>query len=71
MGFHGRASALKPKITMRNAKLRLEWCKAHRHWTLEQWKCVIWSDESRFTVWQSNEQNWDWQMPGECYLPNA
>ena len=26
---------------MCNAKRRLEWCKAHRHWTLEQWKCVL------------------------------
>jgi hypothetical protein len=38
MGFHGRAAAHKPKITMCNAKRWLEWCKAHRHWTLEQWK---------------------------------
>ena len=50
MGFHGRAAAHKPKITMRNGKHRLEWCKAHRHWTLEQWKHVLWSDESHFTI---------------------
>jgi hypothetical protein len=31
MGFHGRAIAHKPKITMRNAKHRLEWCKARSH----------------------------------------
>uniref|UniRef100_A0A8K9XJ18 Transposase Tc1-like domain-containing protein n=1 Tax=Oncorhynchus mykiss TaxID=8022 RepID=A0A8K9XJ18_ONCMY len=46
MGFHGRADAHKPKITMRNAndKRRLEWCNFRRHWTLE-WKHVLWSDE--------------------------
>ena len=27
-GFHGRAAAHKPKITISNAKHRLEWCKA-------------------------------------------
>ncbi len=26
----------------------MEWCKAHCHWTLEQWKHVLWSDESCF-----------------------
>ena len=36
MGFHGTAATHKPKITMRNAKHWLEWCKACRHWTLEQ-----------------------------------
>ena len=43
-----------PKITMRNAKHRLEWCKARCHWTLEQWKRVLWSDESHFTIWLSD-----------------
>jgi hypothetical protein len=41
MGFHGRAAAYKPKITMCNAKRQLEWCKARRHWTLEQWKRIL------------------------------
>jgi hypothetical protein len=50
MGFHGRAAAQKPKIIMHNDKSWLEWCKARRHWTLEQWKCVLWSDESRFII---------------------
>jgi hypothetical protein len=54
MGFHGRAAALKAQISMRNAKRWLEWCKACRYWSLEQWKCIHWSVESRFTIWQSD-----------------
>ncbi|CAI9615724.1 unnamed protein product [Staurois parvus] len=49
-GFHGQAAASRPYITKRNAKRRMQWCKAHRHWTLEQWRQVLWSDESRFSV---------------------
>ena len=60
MGFHGRAAAHKTKFTMHNAKLRQEWCKARRHWTLEQWKLVLWSDESRVTIWQSDRLIWLW-----------
>ena len=47
----------KPKIPMRNAKRRLEWCKARYHWTLEQRKHILWSDESRFTIWQTWRTN--------------
>ena len=42
MCFHGQAAAHRPKITMRNAKRLLEWCKARRHCTLEKWKRVLW-----------------------------
>uniref|UniRef100_A0AAZ3NSW8 Transposase n=1 Tax=Oncorhynchus tshawytscha TaxID=74940 RepID=A0AAZ3NSW8_ONCTS len=61
----------KPKITMLNAKRRLESCKAHRHWAMEQWKHVLWSDESRFTIWQFDGRILVWRMPGECYLPSC
>ncbi|GFU88854.1 transposable element Tcb1 transposase [Trichonephila clavipes] len=32
------------------------------------WKTVPWSDESRFTVWQSDGRVWVWWMPGECFF---
>jgi hypothetical protein len=36
---------------------------------VDNWKYVIWSDESRYTMWQSDGRVWVWQMPGERYLP--
>ena len=43
MGFRSRAAACKPHITKSNAKR-----------PMEQWKRVLWSDESHFSVWQSD-----------------
>ncbi|KAL0194191.1 hypothetical protein M9458_012487, partial [Cirrhinus mrigala] len=64
MGFYGRAAASKPHITKCNAKCRMQWCKARRHWTLEH-------DESRFSIWQSDRRVWVWRLPEERYLSDC
>ncbi len=33
---------------------RWMWCEACCHWTLEQWKHLLWRDESCFSVWRSD-----------------
>ncbi|CAI9552822.1 unnamed protein product, partial [Staurois parvus] len=71
MGFHGRAAASKPYITKCNAKCHMHWCKVRRHWTLEQWRRVLWSNKSCFSVWQSNGHVWVWWLPGKQYLPDC
>jgi transposase len=43
-GFHGWAAAHKPNISPVNAKRWLTWCKESRHWTVDNWKHVIWDD---------------------------
>jgi hypothetical protein len=45
MGFHGRAAAHKPNISPVNAKRRWKWFKEQLHWTVDNWKRVIWSDK--------------------------
>ncbi|GFS47830.1 uncharacterized protein TNCV_3598321 [Trichonephila clavipes] len=76
LGFHGRAAAHKPNMTPQNAKHRLQWCRAQRHWTVDMWKTFLWTDESRFTVWQSDGRVWIWWIPGErffsgCIVPTV
>lgn len=50
MGFRSYFVAHKPSLTEANKKGRLCQALDHVNWTQEQWKSVVWSDESRFTV---------------------
>ncbi|GFW64267.1 transposable element tcb1 transposase [Trichonephila clavipes] len=52
LGFYGPAAAHKPLITKYNPAARLRWCKTLRKCTLNEWKQVLRSDESRFNLYQ-------------------
>jgi hypothetical protein len=50
--LQGRIAAKKPLLKDTNKKLAL--AKKHEQWTLDQWKYVLWSDESTFEIFGSN-----------------
>ncbi len=41
-------------LSAKNRKQRLQFAQAHQNWTIEDWKNVAWSDESRFLLWHSD-----------------
>jgi hypothetical protein len=45
----------KPMLTREHVRNRLELTLAHRGWTVEQWKQVIFSDETVITARSSHE----------------
>lgn len=62
--------SLKPFVNAKQRKRRVDWCKAHRHWTVEQWRRVIWSDESPFTL-SYNRRTRVWRCAHEKWKPFA
>ena len=47
-GLHGAVCVRKPLLSLVNKLKRLLWAFRHRHWTIVQWKQVLWSDEIFF-----------------------
>jgi transposase len=61
-------AADKPLLTRRNRIKRLRWALAHRNWTPDQWRSVLWSDESKFLI-RYHAARRVWRLPGQRYLP--
>ena len=54
LGYTKRTARNKPLVTYKQRIKRLEFARKHMHWNLRQWKNIIWSDESMFTVSTNN-----------------
>ncbi len=58
MGFSSRRPHRVPLLSAKNRKRRLQFAQAHQNWTIEDWRNVAWSDESRFMQRQSDGRIW-------------
>ena len=59
----GYQSRKKPKVTPMNKKIkkaRFDFAVAHRSWTIEDWKHVIFSDETKINRFGSDRAQWTW-----------
>jgi hypothetical protein len=65
-GMKAVVKAKKPLLTKRHRKERLDWAVAHQHWTVEDWKRVVWSDETKINRLGSDGRKWVWKKPGEA-----
>ncbi|KAJ3495529.1 hypothetical protein NLG97_g3332 [Lecanicillium saksenae] len=57
----------KPGLTKRIQDDRLKWCQEHLDWTLEDWKKVIWSDETSVILLHRQGGYQIWRQPKEAF----
>ncbi|GFW79387.1 transposable element Tcb1 transposase [Trichonephila clavipes] len=54
-------------LTATHCSLRLAWNTEHALWTPQQWACVIFSDESKFSLQSDSHRTFIWRAPGIRY----
>uniref|UniRef100_A0AAY5KJH2 Transposase Tc1-like domain-containing protein n=1 Tax=Esox lucius TaxID=8010 RepID=A0AAY5KJH2_ESOLU len=69
MGYNSRRSHRVPLISTTNRKKRLKFARAHQNWTVEDWKNVAWSNESRFLLRRSDGRVRIWRKQNENMDP--
>ncbi|KAG1474684.1 hypothetical protein G6F56_000210 [Rhizopus delemar] len=68
LGFSSYSPARKPALSDRHKQNRLRRCQDKVDWTVDQWKSVVWSDESRYTVIDNDGSLRVVHKEGERYL---
>ncbi|GFU27129.1 hypothetical protein TNCV_4651541 [Trichonephila clavipes] len=49
-GLYARRPVVCVPLTRQHRTTRLQWCREHHNWTEQDWACVLFSDESRFSL---------------------
>jgi len=65
------AEIAKPLITENNTKRWKRWCNYHKTWPSDDWKYVIWTDESSFTLFPPSGWVYVWTSPKEACNPEC
>ncbi len=58
-------------LSAKNRKRRLQFAQARQNWTIEDWKNVAWSDESRFLLRHSDGRVRIWRKEHESMDPSC
>ena len=65
MGLKAMVNKKRPLLTKRHIKEMVNFAVAHQHWTIEEWKKVVWSDETKINRLGSDGRKWVWKKAGE------
>jgi transposase len=75
LGMNSRIAAKKPFISLENQAKRLAFARKHQKMTADDWRHVLWTDESSFETGKNSQKVRVWRFPSErfdssCLVPS-
>ncbi|GFX48837.1 transposable element Tcb1 transposase [Trichonephila clavipes] len=67
MGLYAHRPVRYVPLTATHCHLRLTSSREHALWTPQQWSCVMFSDDSRFSLQSDSRRTLIWRAPGTRY----
>ena len=71
VGLYRRVARKKPHVNKINRRKRLEYAKNYREEPFGFWNRVLWSDESKFNLFESDGKVVVWRSPKEEFGPEC
>ncbi|GFU39520.1 transposable element Tcb2 transposase [Trichonephila clavipes] len=68
-GLYARRPVVCVPLTRQHRTARLQWCREHHNWTEQDWACVLFLDESRFSLSSDCRRQLIWRESGTAYRP--
>ncbi|GFV24287.1 transposable element Tcb1 transposase [Trichonephila clavipes] len=68
-GLYARRPVVCVPLTRQHRTARLQWCRENHNWTEQDWNCVLFSDESRFSLASDCRRQLTWHESGTAYRP--
>ncbi|GFT44475.1 transposable element Tcb1 transposase [Trichonephila clavipes] len=68
-GLYARRPVVCVPLTRQHRTARLQWCREHHNWTEQDWECVLFSDERRFSLSSDCRRQLIWRESGTAYRP--
>ncbi|GFW61843.1 transposable element Tcb2 transposase [Trichonephila clavipes] len=68
-GLYARRPVVCVPLTRQHRTARLQRCREHHNWTEQDWACVLFSDESRFSLSSDCRRQLIWRESGTAYRP--
>jgi transposase len=64
-GLNGRKKSKKPLLKFHHRQDRLAFAQKYVEWTVEDWKRVLWSDETKICLFGPDGSDWIWKSQEE------
>ncbi|GFT66897.1 transposable element Tcb2 transposase [Trichonephila clavipes] len=68
-GLYARRPVVCVPLTRQHRTACLQWCREHHNWTEQDWACVLFSDERRFSLSSDCRRQLIWRESGTAYRP--
>ena len=57
-------------LSKKHRRMRMDYAEAYQHWTVDDWKRVIWTDETKFNRLGSDGKRWVLEFVLQVHTPS-